>query len=397
MDTLSDALTCAYLSTLLSTPLTHASTVRIRVLEQSCVADVDVQDASPGSRHIIVKRASVDALRRVFPKKTDEAFSVNERSFAAECAWASTAPTRALSAAGARVPLSLGALRTPDGVFTTAQERLVGSEVRQFDSAHARATLRWLASFHAYFYAHPLERDRIVEAGAFDVGGGWSRAAHRPAVDYSRAGDVFREHCADISAYRQLAFTEADAALVDGLGASARARHEAAASRGVGSARTLVHGDFKASNCFFDDDVVVAAFDFQWVSRAGDGASDVAYVLAGAVVYDAIAGSGADDLVAEYERALRERLVAWGCADAEELVASVAARVEEELVCFWATALVYLLRRLNEALAEENKNKYGWLTVEEDTRVTAWLAERAVRWLRRESAAGEPRLWRDAE
>ena len=398
MDSLSGTLTCAYLSSLLNTPLSSIRVLRVRALEQSCVADVDVTgEGSNEVRHILVKRASVDALRRVFPNKADEAFSINERSFAAECAWASTSPTRELIDASARVPLSLGAIRTSDGVFTTAQERLVGdwSEVRQFDAVHARLALRWLATFHAYFFTHPVERDRVVDAGAFNVGGGWWRAALRPAVRYFDAGTVFREHCAAMAGYQQLGFSEADAVLVDGLGASARARHESAASRGVGSARTLVHGDFKASNCFFDA-TGPSAFDFQWVSSAGDGASDVAYVLAGAVVFEALVGSGADELIAEYSGALRERLLSWGCPEeeAEGLVGSVAARVEEELVCFWATALVYLLRGMNETLADENKRKYGWLTVEEDTRVTAWLADRAVCWLRREVTADCAKLER---
>lgn len=283
-----NVLTASNLSLLLGRSVSRVDIVRVRVLEQSCVADVDVDDEP-----ILVKHASIEALRRVFPNKKDEAFSINELSFAAECAWAATAPTAALSAVGARVPLALGAVRH-DGCFTTAQERLVGGweEVRQFDAAHARAALRWLAAFHAYFYTHAAERDRVVAAGAFgaSVGGGWWRAAQRPTVDYSQAGAVFREHMAAMPEYAALGLlNDTDAALVDALGASARARHAAAASTDE-TGRTLVHGDFKASNCFFDrSSMMPAAFDFQWISEASDGATDVAYVIGGAVVYEALA------------------------------------------------------------------------------------------------------------
>jgi hypothetical protein len=385
-------LTATNLSSLLGRIVSRVEIVRVRVLEQSCVAEVDVDGEA-----ILVKHASIEALRRVFPNKKDEAFSINELSFAAECAWAATAPTAALSAAGARVPLALGAVRSADGCFTTAQERLVGGweEVRQFDKAHAQAALQWLAAFHAYFFTHAAERDRVVAAGAFgaSVGGGWWRAAQRPTVDYSQAGVVFREHMAAMSEYAALGLRgDTDAALVDALGESARARHAAAAARRAcdsdSTVSTLVHGDFKASNCFFDkNSLMPAAFDFQWISEASDGATDVAYLICGAVVYEALANGGADQLIAEYTQALRARLLegGWSAGKAAGVANQVAERVEEEILCFWTTSLVYLLRGMNKELARENKHKYGWLTIEEDTRVCAWLAARAVRRLRREA------------
>jgi hypothetical protein len=387
----SDVLTPAGLSALLGAPVARVTLVSARALEQSAVAAVDA-DGAP----LLLKRASVAHLRAAFPHKADEAFDISARSFAAEVAWARAAPTAALSAAGARVPAARGAAAA-GGVFTTAQERLEGDEVRRFDAPRARQALHWLASFHAFFFADAAARDALVAAGAFAAGGGWSRAAQRPAVDYAAgAGAAFRALLAALPEEAAAAGVGGarDAALVDALGARARARHAAAAAAPPAcGAGTLVHGDYKAANVLFLRDGGIAAFDFQWASSAPSGASDVAYLLAGAVAYDDVAGGGAGALVDAYADALRAALVARGVGAAAAAAAAdraaLRAAVDEELVLFFATALPYLWRgTFSREVARENEARPGFLTCEDDPRVAMWLAARALAVLRREAGEG---------
>lgn len=399
-------LSLAELSALLGRPVASFTVSSALELEQSRVATLLVAFSDGPAVSILLKRASVAALLAQFPNKSDEAWSINEASFACEVAWARAAPCDALAACGARVPRTLGAAAepaSPPRCYTTAQELLPRSawrECRRVRGADANAALCWLANYHAYFFTHATARDALVRAGIFTAGGGWWRGVLRPSVRFGDGPAVFEQHCADLPEYAAAGIVAArDVPLVRWAAARARELHARARATPEQPHRTVAHGDFKTSNMFFSSSgcnaaapaagvPVVAAFDFQWASTAHTGASDVAYLLAGGVEYDELVGGGAERLLGVYAAELARALRSHGADEgmvARECGVLVAA-LDEELLIFYTCALPYLLRDLTPARVAANAAKYGWLTCEDDARVTAWLAARALATLR---------TWRD--
>ena len=390
---------------------------RARELEQSYVAEL----ALPDGRALLLKRTSVAWLKRRFAGKSDERWSVSLRSFGNELAFwraAALAPgaLARLRAAGCAVPrpifvggaappaeaagaaaeagpdAGLGGATRERHVFTSVVELLPPErfrELRNFDGAHARRVLEWLAALHATYWgagagagtgAAAAGGDSDAAAGpglgALFRPGCWWRKQLRPAVRYESLPEVFADHCAALPAYAAAGLRSNDAQQLDDMRwlaarADALHRHCAAAP----APTTLLHGDLKSSNFFFaerpeDGGDQDTAIDFQWCGW-GRGAADVAYVLAGSVAFDALDEAA---LLAHYHAALSRRLPAAVAPSRAELQGAY----EEELCAYWATTLPYLLSDLTPELCVANRAKHGFLTNEDDERVAAHFSARVL-------------------
>ena len=180
-----------------------------------------------------------------------------------------------------------------------------------------------------------------------------------------------------------------------GAAAGAAAKAAAGAAAGAAVTLTLVHGDFKAANFFFaaqnsgsdgdgddgggDRDT---AIDFQW-SGAGRGAADLAYLLSGAVAFEALDEAA---LLDHYHAVLTRRLAASPAPALVPSRAELQDAFEEELAAYWTTAMPYLLSDLSPELCAQNLAKHGFLTHEDDERVTAHISARVL---------GIARRWRE--
>ncbi|MDF3069815.1 MAG: choline kinase [Polyangiaceae bacterium] len=167
------------------------------------------------------------------------------RSYEVERAFYATYAARCAESPECRVPRAHG-LQSADGGWLFVLEDLDASgfsrrRARASD-AEIRATLRWLARFHARYLG--VQPDQLWKVGTY-----WHLAT-RPDELRALGHDALREAAGAI-----------DAAL-----------------RGA-RFRTLVHGDAKLENvCFAANAPEVALVDFQYVG-GGVGVKDVAYFL----------------------------------------------------------------------------------------------------------------------
>lgn len=184
-----------------------------------------------------------------------------------------------------------------------ARKRYVHADC--LDLPDAREALKYLAQLHAAALTSPgLVREAASEL--WPSGGWWSFAkrggmqglANMPAV-WSSVAKAFAP--------------EIDAHF--GVDAARRASLQSLAERMMRHAeyisaelfekspealRTLIHGDFKSANLFFDaTSRAVVAFDWQWCGVA-IGALDVAYLLNTSVSMDALAGGNEELLLRWY-------------------------------------------------------------------------------------------------
>ena len=177
------------------------------------------------------------------------------------------------------------------------------------------AALGWLARFHAHFAAL---------AGAARTGGGgtawmWEQMWEQ-GMDPGRRADAaqlralpaalerFAASCAADPAAGRAALYFGDAVRARRLGERLRDASEHISARLLAASRTVVHGDFKQANLFFETGVaaaqrlgakqahqraadptrLVAAIDFQWTGP-GCGATDLAYLCGCALPDEAVA------------------------------------------------------------------------------------------------------------
>jgi Phosphotransferase enzyme family len=194
-----------------------------------------------GERRVIVKW--------VAPPPDDGSLSHRRklRSYEVERAFYSTYAARCLDAPACRVARVLGFDAGEDGNLLVLEDLdALGFDHRRARASDAdvRATLRWLARFHARFLG-------VAPDGLWKVGTYWHLAT-RP--------DELR-------------------ALGDSPLRAAAGRIDAAL--GGATFKTLVHGDAKLENvCFSGMQAEVALVDFQYVG-GGVGVKDVAYFLSG--------------------------------------------------------------------------------------------------------------------
>jgi Phosphotransferase enzyme family len=192
-----------------------------------------------GSRRAIVKR--------VRPPRDDGSLSHRRklRSYEVERAFYARYSARCQASPECRVARPYGVLATDGGwLFVLEDLDASGFSERrsQASDEDVRATLRWLARFHARFLG--VAPDELWKVGTY-----WHLAT-RPEELRAVADEALRGAAGRID---------------DALG---RARF-----------RTLVHGDAKLENvCFAADASRVALVDFQYVG-GGVGVKDVAYFL----------------------------------------------------------------------------------------------------------------------
>ncbi|KAG9393537.1 DUF1679 domain-containing protein [Carpediemonas membranifera] len=133
------------------------------------------------------------------------------------------------------------------------------------NASEMKASLTWLAHFHAHFMQRP-------PAGIWEVGTYWHLATRQEEYERMRPGRLKREAA------------NLDQQLLDA------------------AFQTFVHGDAKPANFCFAADGRVAAVDFQYVGQ-GCGMRDVAYLLHGE-------GAHEDAMLDHYFGQLRAALAA---------------------------------------------------------------------------------------
>ncbi|HXK17691.1 MAG TPA: phosphotransferase [Polyangiaceae bacterium] len=207
------------------------------------------------------------------------------RSYEVEQAFYGLYAARCAEPPSCRVPRLLHASK-PDGCALLVLEDLdaAGFSLRQThaSAAQVRATLRWLARFHARFLG-------ATPDGLWKVGTYWQLATRPEELTTMK-----------LAALRKAA-PQIDAALN-----SARFK-------------TFVHGDAKLENvCFSAAANDVALVDFQYVG-GGVGVKDVAYFLSSCLLPGECAAA-VPGYLADYFGELRSALAAGGsAADAEQL------------------------------------------------------------------------------
>jgi Phosphotransferase enzyme family len=186
-------------------------------------------------------------VKHVRPPRDDGSVSHRRklRSYEVERAFYARYSARCLEAPGIRVPRAYGALATEDGwlfVLEDLDASGFGERRASASDAEIRATLRWLARFHARFLG--VSPEQLWRVGTY-----WHLAT-RPD---------------ELGALRHGALRQAAGRIDEALSSA--------------QFKTLVHGDAKLENvCFSEDASHVALVDFQYVG-GGVGVKDVAYFL----------------------------------------------------------------------------------------------------------------------
>ena len=390
-----------------------------RLLEQSVVAELHCgkfESSSEGGsilrRGVFLKRAG-EIISGISSSNSGGSFA-SEIGFAAALAADVNYLQHALNAAGVRTPLILYAHNSEEGVCTLVLELLnlnkadMNADAEPFfrevgvaGEAEAGALCEWLARFHAFWWCEAGEGEGECE--------GWSkvetfapvRAAERraqgacwwkaPRVGGAALFEIFTAHCRDLPLLRESNIcTPRAVALLTALGAAPVGGPSVAHNRN--RTRTLLHGDVKTSNAFFNSQNGAACvFDFQWVGEGHNGAADIAYFIAGGVACisdessSEAAAFGVDALLRRYWAAFQEGMRVRPCNRApcsltwDDFVCAV----DDELVLYYKLAAPLLLEGLSVVKMYKNKAKYGWLTHEHDERALLWLTVRVINTLER--------------
>lgn len=302
-----------------------------------------------------------------------------------------------------------------ESVYTTICEQLPFekyTEYRHFDYDQTLSVLQWCAKLHALFHIDipsssssesSLSYTKQLQNGLFSAGGWW-RKELRPSVKYGTLYHVFEQHCKDLPSYKRTEKYALDTVenheFVRNLSHDNYIQEIHNSSVHDHPIRTIVHGDLKPSNIFFTKDKpqpIVKVIDWQWTGGASTGAVDLAYLFAGGIRYDTLNPMSVErekEFLDYYYKEYRQTLQSL-TSDPKILNYSreqLQNEYERELVIYWTTAMPYLLNDLTLSVCQENAQKYGWLTHEEDDRMTAWLTWRAITILRTKRTVLFPRL-----
>ena len=130
-----------------------------------------------------------------------------------------------------------------------------------------------------------------------------------------------------------------------------------------------------------------AAIDYQWTGMASSGAGDVAYLLWGGVIHEALS-QHEDELLKYYHSILVSSFPPCGVDDYswEEFKDDY----DLEFLAYFQTALPQLLNGMTRQEAEKNHGVYGWLTYEADPQLMAWGCRRAAEIVERLFSQGAP-------
>ena len=402
-----------------------------RALAQSSVAAVVLGQAH--GEALFFKRACVAELQRKSPRNPEAKWRVTLGSFVNEAAFLRAGAVRgALEAAALRTPRVVAVGVGVDGggadaasgepgfasVFRILTERLdLGGSVvehRFLDEPQATALVVWLARFHSVFFF----KSGSVEWRSQWERGGWWRKPLRPTVKFDAIPAAWEHLAAQFPAAFQAHERTSSADVPDLLEKMRDCAASDAFARALGPSNTIMHGDVKTCNAFFDaakqGEVVV--IDFQWTGPARGGVADVVYLVFGGVRLPhmdvdvaALASTQAEQsraVVREFHAAadaLYARLLeAYVAAATPALYNAVADAVatttrgsgstprdeltrlaDLELLDYFSTALPYLLSDLTPKIALRNRAKYGFLTYEESALALAWFCGRAMDAMRR--------------
>jgi hypothetical protein len=336
----------------------------IRTLEQSDICIISHR-YNTEYKKVFCKQASIERLKKIFTK-SNEGWQISFESFLNEqrilssvldfetissprCIFTSQAPVQYLES----------------HTFTTLSEYINIKdhiEYRNFTRSQVKSALSWLSIFHKKYWNINIESTLTC--------GGWWRKSLRPTVDYNSIPEVFCQLCKSLPQFVCLDTIE-NHSLMNILTRNIDILHNLCSFTPF---KTLLHGDFKPSNIFFKANGSVVAIDYQW-SGLGNGVADVAYLLVGGVCYEDL---DEETLLDYYYTELTKDSSILGYTRTQFRL-----DFDRELLAYFSTALPYLLKGLTPELCVENAKKYGWLTHEEDERVTMWLTTRALKAIQR--------------
>ncbi|KAJ0401365.1 hypothetical protein ATCC90586_000972 [Pythium insidiosum] len=178
----------------------------------------------------------------------------------------------------------------------------------------AKTLLRFLAKLHAA----PLADKRLLALAEKHLWpqGAWWTLAKRGVEELQHAPEVWRGVLAAFRGVLENDFAVAITPALEALGERMVA-HAAYVSEQLfgetAAPKTLIHGDAKTANFFFDASTrqEVTAFDWQWTGL-GLGALDVANLLNTSVAIDALDDGTETELLESYLSALRQELEQGG-------------------------------------------------------------------------------------
>lgn len=171
----------------------------------------------------------------------------------------------------------------------------------------AKSALKYLAALHSTAMKQP----ELVRQAAQDMwsSGGWWSYAKRGMQELQNApsvwGSVRSNFASEIAgAGVALLAEEENASMLHSLAERMLQQAEYISSelfeKSPARLQTIIHGDFKSANLFFEDaSREVVAFDWQWCG-VGIGALDVAYLLNTSVSMDALANGQEEQLLRFY-------------------------------------------------------------------------------------------------
>lgn len=339
---------------------------------QQCSA-ARVETSSPLQSYFY-KKSCVAVLQQISPRNSDDKWRVTLNSFLNEHTFLEDGEMlNQMQQCNVRVPTVLGIERsTPEGqcdfstVFRTVLEYLAPPayrEERRYNLADSKAMLQWLAGFHAFFWDRE-GNDRFLECG------GWWRLALRPTVKFDNILATVQHLTTQFPVEFASVYSGKDEIWLE----MSRIKKLDGFRLALGAeCKTLIHGDCKSSNFFFntDNNNAVTGIDFQWVGGAVSGAADVVYLLFGSC-----------ERIWERENELKQAYLDSFCKQQQQGVLLTREEFDRqydlELLDYFTTVCPYLLADLTRKKMEKNLKKYGYLTYEEDIQALAYFFKRTV-------------------
>ncbi|KAJ0391088.1 hypothetical protein ATCC90586_011907 [Pythium insidiosum] len=192
-----------------------------------------------------------------------------------------------------------------DDVLRGSPQRLLSLDC--LGKEDAKTLLRFLAKLHAA----PLADKRLLVLAETHLWpqGAWWTLAKRGVEEQQHAPEVWRGVLAAFRGVLANDFAVAITPALEALGERMVAHAAYVSEQLFGEPKTLIHGDAKNANFFFDASTrqEVTAFDWQW-SGLGLGALDVANLLNTSVAIDALDDGTETELLESYLSALRQEL-----------------------------------------------------------------------------------------
>jgi len=247
----------------------------------SAVLELALDPPPPNSESVVLKHSTIRILTVDSNNPLKYATAVKyDQSSRNECAFLQAYSSRLLEKK-IRIPQTLFSRNDPkDGVTLLMESLSKWKQIPEIPLGYVTdAALKWLANFHCAFLPKTLNPSALPLSDLIDLDG-WSIGTHlslekRPPQEM----EDLPEH---ISAF-VTRFEANDEYFASSSAKEHGARLQVVAADAAKALlpenhahQTMVHGDYKQGNFFFDSSSEIAVFDWQWTGP-GVGATDLIY------------------------------------------------------------------------------------------------------------------------